>query len=139
MQFSVMKCQSDRYLKFKHYTGRKNTLTILILCGLFILVFFIVTSSLKLYYQRKAHTSVSIELLEGTGTDEATTKMLRKNSEIEKEPKLSKRDQFEMKYSNIDYRVAMTNGLFNDTGRGNCIPTFHKFERLFSVQLPFPP
>ena len=128
----------DRYLKFKYYLGRKNTLTILILCGLFILIFFIITSSLKLYYQRKAHTSVSIELLEGTGTDEATTKMLRKNSEIEKEPKLSKRDQFEMKYSNIDYRVAMTNGLFNDTGRCNCIPTFHKFERLFSVQLPFP-
>jgi len=87
-------------------------------------MFFIVASGFKLYFQYfqyfQSETEVSMELIEET--DKATPKMLRKNSENRKEPQLSKQNQFEMKYSNVDYRVAMSNGLFNDSAMMRDLP-----------------
>merc|ERR1711935_1126593 len=85
-------------------------------------MFFIVASGFKLYFQyfQSITETESMELIEET--DKATAKMLRKNSESQKKPQLSKRNQFEMKYSNVDYRVAMSNELFNDSAMMRDLP-----------------
>ena len=68
------------------------------------LMFFIVASGFKLYYQKMSEYEVAME------SDEATAKMLR-NSEIQNTSQLSRRNQYEMKYSNIDYSVAMSKSI----------------------------
>ena len=78
-------------------------------------MFFIIASGFKLFFQIQVRTEVNMELIEET--DKATAKWFRKNSESQKKPQLSKRNQFEMKYSNVDYRVAMSNELFKDSGQ----------------------